>query len=116
MTSPVVTYNNDDEKSSGRMQFILPSKLSSPPDPTNSALEIKHRDPAVYAVSTFAGSYDHKESVAKKDELVEILKKDKITMCEPLEWEFYRYNPPWTLPFMRTNEIAIKVERDQFEK
>merc|ERR1719474_1484298 len=88
MTEPVVTYQDSDN--STRMQFILPSKLSSPPEPTNSDLKIEHRDPAIYAVSSFSGSVDHKESVAKRDELIEILKKDKIVMVEPLEWEFYR--------------------------
>ena len=111
MTTPVVTYSNSDE---ARMQFILPSLLSDPPNPSNTNLEIKHRESAMFAVMQFSGLYTHKESVAKKDEFVALLKKDNVTMIEPIEWEFYRYNPPWTLPWLRINEIAIKVDKSQY--
>lgn len=114
MTTPVVTYNTGND--STRMQFILPSKLDAPPNPTDSALELKQRERAIYAVSTFSGSVDHHESYTKRDELVEQLKKDKVLMMDPLEWEFYRYNPPWTLPWLRTNEVAIKLQPDQFKE
>eukprot|EP00486_Rosalina_sp_Unknown_P001687 CAMPEP_0201567118 /NCGR_PEP_ID=MMETSP0190_2-20130828/7428_1 /ASSEMBLY_ACC=CAM_ASM_000263 /TAXON_ID=37353 /ORGANISM="Rosalina sp." /LENGTH=66 /DNA_ID=CAMNT_0047986707 /DNA_START=495 /DNA_END=695 /DNA_ORIENTATION=+ len=48
-------------------------------------------------------------------ELVETLKKDKIAMIEPIEWEFWRFNPPWTVPWLRTNEIAVKLDKSAFD-
>jgi len=113
MTAPVVTYNDGNN---ARMQFILPSALSQPPNPLNKDLEIKERESAVFAVFTFSGKYDHIEAVPKKDEFVKMLKKDSVPMIEPIEWEFYRYNPPWTLPWLRTNEIAIKLDKSQYSK
>ena len=120
MTAPVVTYNteSDDAKNNDntRMQFILPSKLSNPPNPLNKNLEIKHREPTIFAVMTFSGLINHQESVDKMKELVEILKKDKVSMIEPIEWEFWRFNPPWTVPWLRTNEIAIKLDKSVFDQ
>eukprot|EP01083_Nonionella_stella_P027670 76200_1 len=118
MTAPVVTYNNNNcnnDSDDVRMQFILPSKLKSPPNPTNKDLEIKQRESAIFAVITFSGLVSHQESIQKKDEFVKMLEKDNITLIEPIDWEFWRFNPPWTIPMYRTNEIAIKVIKSQFE-
>jgi len=36
--------------------------------------------------------------------------KDGFRIKKPLNVETYRYNPPWTLSFLRTNEVAIELE------
>ena len=123
MTTPVVTYNtqnnnnnDNDNNTNTRMQFILPSKLENPPNPLNKALQIIHRESAIFAVTTFSGLINHQESIEKKDEFIELLKKDKIAIIEPIEWEFWRFNPPWTVPWLRTNEIAVKLDKNAYEK
>ena len=115
MTAPVVTYNTQNDNNT-RMQFILPSKLNNPPNPLHKDLEIKHRDSNIFAVMTFSGLVSHKEAIPKKDEFIKLLKKDNIKLIEPIQWEFWRFNPPWTLPWLRTNEIAVKLENNQFSK
>ena len=118
MTAPVVTYNTecDTKEDDTRMQFILPSSLSNPPNPLNKNLEIKHREATIFAVMTFNGLMNHQESVDKMKEFVEILKNDRVPIIEPIEWEFWRFNPPWTVPWLRTNEIAVKLDKSAFDQ
>eukprot|EP00485_Elphidium_margaritaceum_P003324 CAMPEP_0202693126 /NCGR_PEP_ID=MMETSP1385-20130828/7334_1 /ASSEMBLY_ACC=CAM_ASM_000861 /TAXON_ID=933848 /ORGANISM="Elphidium margaritaceum" /LENGTH=196 /DNA_ID=CAMNT_0049348767 /DNA_START=84 /DNA_END=674 /DNA_ORIENTATION=- len=126
MTVPVVTYNTDtdvkadDETEakqvgSSRMQFILPSSLQNPPNPLDKDLAIVHRESNTFAVTTFSGAFNHQQAVAKKNEFVEILAKDNVPVIQPIEWEFWRFNPPWALPWLRTNEIVVKVDKSRLE-
>eukprot|EP00494_Astrolonche_serrata_P026929 UN27192 len=115
MTAPVVTYNTENNTNT-RMQFILPSELENPPNPLDKNLDIVHRDSAIYGVMTFGGNINHEQSVEKKNEFVNLLKKDKVPIMEPVTWELWRFNPPWTIPSLRTNEIAVKVDKKAFNE
>jgi hypothetical protein len=44
---------------------------------------------------------------AKKAELKALLAKDSVQMIGEPEGAFY--NPPWTPPFMRRNEVLIEI-------
>ena len=102
MTAPVI--NTDKE-----MYFVMPSKfksISELPKP-NEEVELVEQDEQVMAVKKFSGiAYDN---VIKQyqNELESKLIRDSIAFDpQPV---LFRYNPPWTLPFLRTNEIAFKL-------
>ena len=61
------------------------------------------------AVSTMKGAMDDKQFEEERDKLLEKLSRDGVEVSNPLYWETYRYNPPWTIPSMRTNEVAIQL-------
>ena len=105
MTAPV-TMEQSGEK--WRMHFVMPSKytLATLPKPNNSAVIIRQVDGTKYAVHRFSGLAGKAKADEKIAELEKWLKSKNIkTIGKP---ELARYNPPWTLPFMRRNEVMIK--------
>jgi SOUL heme-binding protein len=105
MTVPVTM-----EKSDGRwrMHFVMPSQytMETLPKPNNPAVTLREIPGQRYAVirfSWFAGE----EKVAKKTtELLAWMKeKSIIPKGSPA---LARYNPPWTPPFLRRNEVLIE--------
>ena len=116
MTSPVVCIknteaaSNGDTGSTGKMQFILPSSLADPPEPVEgSNVTVVKRSEKIMAVRTFTGNWDEHHFEKERDKLLALLERDGIETVKPMYWETYRYNPPWTLSNMRTNEVAIQL-------
>mmetsp|Transcript_17641 Transcript_17641/g.21724 ORF Transcript_17641/g.21724 Transcript_17641/m.21724 type:complete len:109 (+) Transcript_17641:702-1028(+) len=97
-------------KDSALMSFILPSKytLETAPKPTNPKVFLRKVEGKIEAVSTFSGRYRMKNCGNKKEELFTALDRDKI-QYEKSNWVLMGYNPPWTLPPLRKNEIAVPV-------
>jgi len=103
MTAPVVT-NRD------QMSFIMPKRfnLESLPKPLSAQIKIDVVQKARVAVIRFSGFSSPKKSDEEAEKLLIVLKNNGIEIeGEPF---LMRYNPPWTLPFFRRNEVAIKVK------
>jgi hypothetical protein len=114
MTAPVET--GAAEKAEGgktrvTMRFLLPAKFTpeTAPVPTHPDLRLTTLQPETMAVLRFSG-FGGRESVRnKRAELKQRLAKtawhpkgDMISMF---------YDPPWTLPFFRRNEVAVRVRK-----
>ena len=108
MTAPVSMQQNDGK---WRVQFIMPSQytLQTLPKPNNSNIEIVKVPAKNYGVIKFSGLAGSEKVAAKTAELQSWMQAQKLRMSgEP---ELARYNPPWTLPFMRRNEIMIAYQQ-----
>ena len=122
MTAPVILHqqsqaqaepSSDNKQASitgntWKMYFVMPSEysLEALPTPNNSAVTLKKIPASHYAVIRFSG-FTGEQKVAKKTaELTAWLKKKSISPTGTPE--LARYNPPWTLPFWRRNEIMIE--------
>lgn len=104
MTRPVTIEHFGDM---WRVYFIMPSiytmdTLPFPKDTRVSLREIEAQKKAVITFSGFAGEGKVKETT---DALLEWMKPRGLEATSAPK--FARYNPPWTLPFMRRNEILI---------
>jgi len=109
MTAPVIQLNLSDKSEYQDLQFILPSEETNPPLPIDgSGVTLVRRDSKLMAVRTFSGRWDESDH-SEKDKLLELLARDNIEIMEPMICEVYQYDPPWTLPNMRTNEVAIQL-------
>ncbi len=104
MTAPVTMEKTGAE---WRMHFVMPSQytMETLPKPNNPAVALREIPSQRYAViqfSWFAGE----EKVAKKtSELLAWMKeKNILPKGSP---ELARYNPPWTPPFLRRNEVMV---------
>lgn len=105
MTAPVVSIPSSEE-----MQFILPSNVnSSAPQPTAKGVRLVTRPSSVLAVETFSGSWSTHAAEARAKKLRQRVQADGYVL-EQAPWEYFRYNPPWTLPFFRTNEVAVPIQ------
>ena len=104
MTAPVAM-----QESAGqwRMYFVMPSQytLSTLPTPNNPAVTLRELPENRMAVLRFSGLAGEEKTAMYTAKLLTWLKsKDIQPLGEP---ELARYNPPWTLPFMRRNEVMV---------
>jgi hypothetical protein len=92
-----------------RIQFYMPAKytresLPTPKDPSVRIVEVPAQD---YAVLRFSGSRTAPAVAAKTQALKAALAGARWRIVgEPVAWF---YDPPWTLPFLRRNEVAAPV-------
>lgn len=108
MTSPVVQQPAGAETWS--IQFIMPSKytmetLPQPNDPRVRLVEIPAR---TFAVVRFSG-LGKADAVARHEKALDASLAGSAWRAsgEPVTWY---YDPPWTVPFLRRNEVARPVE------
>lgn len=104
MTAPVTM-----QQSAGqwRMYFVMPSQytLSTLPTPNNLAVTLRELPETRMAVLRFSGLAGEDKTATKTAELMAWLKSKNITPTGTPE--LARYNPPWTLPFLRRNEVMV---------
>ncbi len=107
MTTPVgVQQSNQGWK----VYFVMPSQytLETLPKPKNPQVTIKSLPSQKFAVLRFSGFVDEEKMAKKVAELKEWAGNKKLKMLGSPE--LARYNPPWTLPFLRRNEVMVEVE------
>ena len=89
--------------------FVMPSEytMATLPKPLNPLITIRELPAKRRAAITFSGFYNEAKVLEKTKALEEWIKsKQWEAIGSP---QFARYNPPWSLPFMRRNEILITV-------
>jgi len=112
MTVPVAiegARSFEDASNQWTVSFVMPSEytLATLPKPLNSEVKIRVVPAEKRAVITFSGFNSAEKAQAKTQLLQDWIKtKNLKTTGDP---QFARYNPPWSLPFMRRNEILIQV-------
>jgi effector-binding domain-containing protein len=106
MTAPVTQQGGGD---TWRVRFIMPSKytLATLPKPNNPAIELKEIPEKRFAVIRFSGLAGEESLKQHNKELDDFLSAKRLTRLSPPTYAFY--NPPWTLPFLRRNEVLIEV-------
>ncbi|PWA42086.1 heme-binding-like protein, chloroplastic [Artemisia annua] len=93
------------------MQFILSEKYKKAeeaPKPVDERVVIKEEGGRKYGVVKFSGIVTTDMLSQKVEKLKKDLERDGVKIVG--EYVLARYNPPWTLPPFRTNEITIPVE------
>ena len=108
MTAPV-TVTSDTDK--WRVNFVMPAQytMDTLPIPNNSQVTLRQIPVRKVAVLRFSGLVNAEKTAQKTKELLAwmALKKLEASTAVP---ELARYNPPWTLPFLRRNEIIIQYQ------
>jgi len=115
MTTPVATT------SSGEMRFYLDLDGENAPEPLASedrpnekgAVVLVDVPPARLAVRRFTGFATEGEVLRQKDALLSSLSADGVEIDvdhgAPVPHLVFQYNPPYTIPVIRRNEIAVPV-------
>ena len=106
MTKPLLTEGNDN---TWIVSFIMPNEftLATLPKPNNKSIKILSLPIQKYAVIVFSGLVRESSYLEKEKLLNQFIKKEKLKTFG--EIKIARYNPPWTLPFFRRNELMIKI-------
>lgn len=106
MTAPV-EIGGDDER---RMRFYLPAEydLESAPQPTEDSVDLLEIPERTLAVRQFSWRPTDARIDRETEALLEKLDAANVQLAgEPF---FMGYDAPWTLPFLRRNEVAVEVE------
>jgi SOUL heme-binding protein len=107
MTAPVAQTRDGSGK--WRVRFFMPSKYTREtlPRPNNPAVEIVEVPAETVAVLRFSNSRSAEAVAEKTALLLQALERSKwVPAGTPFAWF---YDPPWTLPFWRRNEVAVAV-------
>lgn len=127
MTAPVVISDGkrkgtDDENRRKIMKFMLPAEYderSKIPEPTNSQVNIVRIPPSVGAVHQFNGRIDESNNRHLAKRLAGMLMKDGVAgITEEYavdNFEYWGYNPPFTLPWFRRNEVWVELSQEQVD-
>lgn len=92
------------------MCFVLPSQyqLATAPQPVDPAVSLVDIPAKKVAVLTFSGFLNESTLAVKTAALSVWLKENnRKAISDPRS---AGYNPPWTIPFLRRNEVHIDIE------
>lgn len=107
MTAPVQQQlaNN-----SWLVSFVMPSEynLEDLPKPKNVEVKLKNVPVKRFVTIQFSGTSSDENLAKHKKLLVEFIKTNSISVTGTSKYAFY--NPPWTLPLMRRNEVMFEVQ------
>lgn len=110
MTAPVIQQESS-ENLHWNVRFVMPSEytLETLPHPKNNQIDIMSIPSKCYAVIRFSGLA--REGILQRnlDLLQQYISSKKLHEVGKPVYAFY--NPPWTLPFLRRNEIMIEIRR-----
>ena len=108
MTAPVAQTPSGTDR--WTVQFFMPSAytMEELPIPRDPAVELVVVPAETYAVLKFSGVGSVSAIESRKADLMSGLEGSGWTpQGEPVAWF---YDPPWTLPALRRNEVAVRVE------
>jgi hypothetical protein len=94
------------------MRFFMPAEYSREqlPEPSDSRVQLIELPPTTVAILQFSGSTRNAAVAIDTVGLMKALQSTKWRIAGPATAFFY--NPPWTLPFLRTNEVAVPYPND----
>jgi SOUL heme-binding protein len=108
MTAPVTRQATGN---AWNVRFIMPegSRLATMPRPNNPNVRLMEEPGKRYAVVRFSGLGNPPALTRKTEELRAFLRSRNLTpIGEPV---FAFYDPPFTLPFRRRNEVWLELAR-----
>ncbi len=108
MTAPV----SETAGSNGEwvIRFFMPAAktMESLPQPNDPAVRLVNVAPETVAVRRYSGSISSRAVASQTAQLMRTLRENGFEpIGTPAAWF---YDPPWTLPALRRNEIAVAVE------
>jgi len=107
MTSPVTQEGTEGK---WKERFVMPASytIDNLPKPNNTEVNLKNIPNKYFVVIRFSGLASQ-ENLKENTDLLNAFIKEKN--FKPISNETYAfYNPPWTIPILRRNEVMIEIE------
>jgi hypothetical protein len=106
MTAPVTQQS---DQGSWRVRFVMPAShtLETLPKPNNAAVTLKEIPGEKRAVIRFSGLAGKEALAHHTEELSQFISAKGLKAASTPTYAFY--NPPWTLPLLRRNEVMVDV-------
>lgn len=93
-----------------RVQFVMPSEytLAALPLPNNAAVTLREVPARTVAVAKYSGFNTENRIQKETKSLLYWMQSRQLMAAGPAK--LARYDPPWTLPIWRRNEIQIEIK------
>jgi hypothetical protein len=106
MTAPVLQQGDG---LTWTVRFVMPARytLDTLPRPTDPSVRLREIPGKRYAAIRFTGLNTPETLAARTDELSAAIRARGLVPASAPLYAFY--NPPWTLPFLRRNEVMLEV-------
>ena len=106
MTSPVISTNVDGKKA---MSFVVPADVAKAgaPDANNPDIAITKRQAGRFAVYRYSGRWTTKKEAAARAKLMAWIGEEGLKVTGTVEKA--NYDPPFTLPAFRRNEVLVRI-------
>ncbi len=107
MTAPVSQSARPD--GAWVIRFFMPAgwTLDTLPAPNDATVNLVTVEAETFAVLRFRGSWGPAAIAARTDQLMRAVQTSGYQPCgTPVSWF---YDPPWTVPLLRRNEVAVRV-------
>ena len=110
MTAPVLQQHSE---GGWRYAFVLPADftLETAPRPLADTVKLAEVPAKKVAVIQYSGFWSEENMQNKTSELNDWISANKLLPLSKPRWA--GYNPPWTLPFLRRNEVMIDVRQGE---
>ena len=107
MTAPVLQEQHMDK---WKIRFVMPKKYSFEelPKPNSKDVTLIPLPARRFVVIRFSGLADDENIKQHKEELEAYIVAEQLNPIGGTVLAFY--NPPWTIPFLRRNEVMIEVD------
>ena len=107
MTAPVTQQTVG---ASWKVRFVMPSEytMATLPQPVNPEVKLIEVPASRFAAIQFSGLGNQRALDRRTEQLLDYLKQEGLSYMGEPTYAFY--NAPWTLPFMRRNEVLIAIE------
>lgn len=107
MTAPVTQQTVG---ASWKVRFVMPSEytMATLPQPVNPEVKLIEVPASRFAAIQFSGLGNQMALDRRTEQLRDYLKQEGLSYMGEPTYAFY--NAPWTLPFMRRNEVLIAIE------
>jgi hypothetical protein len=108
MTAPVIQQADGNK---WKVRFVMPASytMDTLPKPNNEAVKLERVPGKRFAVIRFSGMAGEDSLKEHTDELNTFLKDKKLNALSSATYAFF--NPPWTLPFLRRNEVMVEIAK-----
>ena len=106
--SPILSFEPSSER--WQVRFVMPRNytIATLPIPNNTQVKLREVSGRKVAVLIFSGMAGEVKTKEKTKELLSWMASKQL---KPVSTpELARYNPPWTLPFMRRNEVIVEYK------
>jgi DNA gyrase inhibitor GyrI len=106
MTAPVTQQGDG---LTWRVRFFMPAGLTieTLPRPNNPSVKLKELSGKRFAVIRFSGVASQESLKLHTEELNRFVREKHLNALSSPTYAFY--NPPWTLPFLRRNEVMVEI-------
>lgn len=109
MTAPVTQSPQADGQDAYVFHFIMPAKytLQTLPQPMDPRIRLRQVEARLMAARTYSGTWSERRYRNNEDALLKAVQAAGLTIVgKPV---FARYNSPFTLWFLRRNEVLVEV-------